>query len=223
MWWLVQPAFSGELPLTDRVEKMVVEVLQKSNGSSEEEVQHILCRAFPGLFTPSMEFIRACIESYGEELPGRPGYWLLHPREQPAARLGDLQSAREMLRRIGKGFGFESEGENPLLWKTGNGQPVRCFYLMGSSILSRFVYFSSPLPPDQCILVLPGSRSRLLALKLRNDPRLSETVAQGWGFLKLRHLRRLVERPNLNFALWESLLGEDPPLWEEARQINMFF
>jgi hypothetical protein len=93
---------------------------------------------------------------------------------------------------------------------------------MGSSVLSRWVYGGAPLPAGQCILVLPGSRSRPLAWKLKNDPRLNEVVGEGWRFLKLRHLRRLAVHQKMTLETWEELLKQDPPLWEGARQITMF-
>jgi hypothetical protein len=70
------------------------------------------------------------------------------------------------------------------------------------------------------VLILPGSRARLLSLKLRRDPRLAEAV-RGWRILKFRHLRDIAARQDMDLALWESLLDEDP-LTDEATQMQLF-
>jgi hypothetical protein len=79
-----------------------------------------------------------------------------------------------------------------------------------------------PLSPYKAVLVVPGSRSNLLAYKLKRDPHLAEAVAKGWRFLKFRYLRQLAEREDLSPVLWDELLDADPPILESPVQMTIF-
>ena len=70
------------------------------------------------------------------------------------------------------------------------------------------------------MIILPGSRARLLSYKLRRDPRLAKS-AQGWHFLKFRHLRELAAQEGLSADAWLSAIAEDP-LTDEATQMQLF-
>jgi len=148
--------------------------------------------------------------------------WHLAEQEKPTARRADMKAAVTMLNRLAEVLGYQASGDEPILWQDKAGQSVYLFYVMASSQISRFVLAEQPLPQRQCVLVLPGSRSSLLNLKLRRDPRLNAAVEAGWHLLKFRHLRQLAGMKNLTHGLWEELLDGDPPSWEEATQIPMF-
>ena len=90
-------------------------------------------------------------------------------------------------------------------------------------LASATVLPETPLPPRQCILILPGSRINLLMYKLHQDPRLSDIIARGWHILKFRHLRQFAARRDLSLAVWNELLDSDPPRWEDATQISILF
>ncbi len=187
-----------------------------------QEVDETIYQAFPGLLTPSSELIEACLTSYGETSGTQPMLWHLGGQEQPAARRHDVKSAITLISRLAEGLGYTAVGEEPILWQDKAGKNVYLFYVMASSQISRYVLAEQPLPPRQCVLVIPGSRSSLLNLKLRRDPRLNAALDSGWHILKFRHLRQLAEMSNLTHALWDELLDGDPPSWEEATQIPMF-
>ena len=222
MWWLVNTPDLEVLSLSDRIEQEVLHVLQEQSDISADELYARMCLLFQGLFTPSEDLVHACLESYGEPLQQTPNRWQLSDRETQANRQADILSVREMLRTLGQRLGYLHSGEDPLSWQSEDGQPGYYFYSLTSSIISRIVYSRSPITPSKCVLVFPGSRSKLLALKLQRDSRLAEEIASGWRFLKFRHLRRLIEREDITQDLWEILLGEDPPLWDEATQLEMF-
>jgi hypothetical protein len=220
-WWLANAADS-ESPLADRVEREVVTLLTRHKEIWRQEVDEAVYQSFPGLLTPSSELIEACLTSYGETVGNQAMLWHLTAQEQPAARRGDLKSAATLLSRLAGELGYKASGDEPIQWQDKAGQPVFLFYVMASSQISRFVLEEQPLPPRQCVLVLPGSRSSLLNLKLRRDPRLNAAVEAGWHILKFRHLRQLAGMKNLTHGLWDELLDGDPPSWEEATQISMF-
>lgn len=222
LWGLHSPVNSNNLPLTDRVEMELVRYLQKNPGSGLMELDEALCSLFPGLATPSTDLIQAILDSYAEPQPNQNRGWQLRSQENPNARRAEMQTMRVLLVNCAERLGYSVSGENPLDWRDKATKPVYHFFLLASSIISRFVLSPAGLDPKRCILVLPGSRSRLLAYKLRKDPHLAEETAAGWHFLKFRHLRQLSERTDLNLRLWDDLLDVDQPLLDEATQMTMF-
>jgi hypothetical protein len=222
LWWLAQLPAEADLPLSDRIEMEVVRFLDRHPGSSLAEIDRALCTTFPGLMTPPLELIQACLDSYGEASGSDPTMWSLCEREKPSVRQVNLQNVRRLMQQLSERLGYRADGENPIVWHSPSGQKSYQFYVFASSIISRFVNFPQELDPHACILVLPGSRSNLLAYKLQRDPRLAESVAAGWRFLKFRHLRRLIERDDLNPQTWDKLIDLDPPQWEEPVQLKMF-
>ena len=220
-WWLSAPQ-ENSLPLADRVEIEVVHFLQKHPGCQLAEVDEAMCRAFPGLTTPPVDLIEACLASYAEIAPAAAGGWHLRPGESAAARKADLLATRQLLERLAVHFGYECTGENPLMWTSRSEGEIFHFYPIASSIISRYVLGDEPVSPRRCVLVVPGSRSNLLAYKLKRDPRLAEAVASGWRFLKFRHLRDLAKRADLSPAMLEEELSEDPPILESPVQMTIF-
>jgi hypothetical protein len=239
-WWLVTPpARAAEplstpqsLPLADRVEIEVVRALQRNAEISFDDLDLALCELFPGLLTPPVELVRACLESYGEPVPSQPGSagqrnWRIRGSEAAAARRTDLQEMREGIEKIGACLGYATlERGSALIWQSKETQEEAWwFFRLASSIIARYVLAHPPGPLERCVLVLPGSRARLLNFKIRRDPRLEEAL-QGWRILKFRHLREMTaslgQRPaKLDLTAWESLIDKDP-LTDEATQMPLF-
>jgi hypothetical protein len=220
-WWLSTPP-ENELALADRVEIEAVHFLQKHPGSTLAEVDEAMCRTFPGLMTPPIDLIEACLASYAEVAPAVSGGWYLRSGESAASRKADLRSTHQLLEGMAVHLGYDCHGENPLIWSSGTSDEGFHFYPIASSIISRYVLSEETVSLHRCVLVLPGSRSNLLAFKLRRDPRLAEAVAKGWRFLKFRHLRQLAQRVDLSPAMLEELLDEDPPILESPTQMSIF-
>jgi hypothetical protein len=225
-WWLTgaTSATASALPLTDRIEREIVRSLQKNPVLPFTELEQALCAHFTGLQTPPVEVIRAVLESYGEALPGQPGIWRLRPGDTPAARRADLAAMHHHLTGLGHKLRFTVSSDSgdaypAVVYWHDSGEPAWSFYLMASSIISRYVLTPPAGAGGQRVLVLPGGRARLLAYKLRRDPRLAEAAA-GWRILKYRHLRDLSETAALTRDQWETLLDEDP-LTDEASQIRL--
>jgi hypothetical protein len=241
-WWLARdPVYienNAELPLADRVEMEIVRFMQKQADFTFEELEQRVCAQFPGLLTPTIELVRACLESYGEVIPPSPGsktgvdvvssaqfqHWRMRSSELAAARKADLQQIRTTLGEVGRRFGFTiNEHGSTLAWER-QGAVVWWFGLMASSIFSRYILAASPEAIGGRVLVLPGSRARLVSFKLRRDPRLQEAMSGSqtpWRFLKFRHLREMAEQADITAANWAALLDEDP-LTGDAVQMQLF-
>ncbi|MCL4559364.1 MAG: hypothetical protein M1281_01960 [Chloroflexi bacterium] len=215
-WGLFEPP--AAMSLSDRVETAISSTLQENPGYSWEALVLKLFTAFPGLQTPSLTFLKACLGSYGEQSPS--GGWQLRGQEQPDARRSDIAEIRRILARIGKQLGFRVRDETPLVWFDESGIPAFVFYPVISAALSPFIYANN-FPPERCLVVIPGSRVNLLTLKLKLDPQLSQAVSAGWRFVKFRHLRNLADNPLLTRETWQLQIERDPPEFIEA-QMNMF-
>ena len=232
LWWLapsaerpVAPDDPATYPLADRVEMEIVRFLQRQETFTFPELERAVCSAFPGLLTPPVELIRACLDSYGEAVPGRQGAFRMRAAETAATRKADLQEMRGLLEDTGKRLGFTvTEAGSTITW---SGDESWRFSLMASGIISRYVLgpireSAARSEPARHILVLPGSRARLLAHKLRRDPRLAEAAKPPEiRVLKFRHLRELAGNQNLTRQAWSASLEEDP-LTDEATQIPLF-
>ncbi|NPV85963.1 MAG: hypothetical protein HPY45_08145 [Anaerolineae bacterium] len=222
LWWLQQePVATQPITLSDRTEKQIIEQLFLSPSIHVPELEQTLCSLMPGLLTPSAEFIHACLESYCEQQPAS-NHWTLRPQETQQSRQTDLDTSRLLLSDVGKRLGFHPHGENPLLWQSEDGLVEYSYHFTATSIISPIIFNPSPTTAKHNVIVLPGSRSKLLALKLQQDARLAEAVKDRWLFLKFRHLRQLAKRSDLNQQLWNTLLSKDPPLWGDSTQIKMF-
>jgi hypothetical protein len=218
-WWLRQSA-DCSLPLADRVEKTLVTYLITHEESSFAEIESAIYQEFSGLLTPDGELLQQCLYSYAEETT--PNRWKLRPSELPATRRSDLTDAQAMLVQLAERLGLHAEDPSPVRWLNSDGDPQFWFYLKASAMLSG-VLLQPEAPLTKTFIVVPGSRSSLIAYKLKHDPRLQKAIEQGARFLKFRHVRALLERPPAALTLEniEEQLGTDP-LTETAPQMRLF-
>lgn len=222
VWWPAR-AVAGELPLSDRVEKQLLQSLLALPAVAEAHLLNELYSLFPGLLTPSTTLVTTILSSYAHHISEAPPVWQLNEQERPAFRQADLQTARKELLQLGKTLDYEvTHTERSLEWVE-NGQPAFLFQLLASSIISPYVLEGDTLPKGcRGVLVFPGSRSHLLAYKLLHNPQLARGVAHHWVFLKLRHLRRFLQQASPTRSQWQEHLTQDPPLWDEATQMRFF-
>lgn len=75
--------------------------------------------------------------------------------------------------------------------------------------------------PGQKIIVLPGSRSNLIAYKLKRDPNLRLLKGDKWQLVKFRQLRNLAGNPLLSRDLFNSQISGDPPEFHTS-QLALF-
>jgi hypothetical protein len=222
LWCLVEAPDNQTMPLADQIEMSVVRYLDRHPNTNLRLLDEAMCSQFTGLRTPSIGLLQACLESYAQPISQSAEDWQLKPREKPVLRQRDIQQVREKLIALGQRLNYQIEGENPLRWLSDTGETAYIFFLFASSMIGRFVYSPPAIPVSKCILVLPGSRAGLLAYKLQRDPRLAEAAKSGWRFLKFRHVARLGEIENIDRAHFDTVLAQDPVLWEEPVQMRMF-
>lgn len=218
-WWLVD-AREVKPPLAERVEQFILNYFKENLSAPFHEIERAACREFKGKLTPSPELIHSVITSYCE-FP-RPTSEMIQLREEEGykKRISDLHETRTLLIRTGKSFGFRvNEPETDLVEWERNDQTTAYRFLLKTScnLMDQIVQAPEEETTEQ-VFVLPGSRSRLIAFRMREDPRLASALTNHWHFLKFRHLRRLTAMESLTFDLWEDLLEGDPLLWEAPEQ-----
>ncbi len=205
-------------PLPDRIEIALVRYLQKNPRSTQLELEAMLNTEFPGLLTPSIGLIRAVLGSYAVEMGGR---FEIRPEDAPSVRSADLETTAGALISIAGQLGYSAlRQENPrrvVLWQEG-GQVVYAFHLIASAVIGRLLR-QNTLPPERCLLVLPGGRAGLLSYKLQRDPSL-KSIADRWKIMKFRTLRRLGEMTSISHQVWEKELSGDPI--EPPEQMKLF-
>ena len=210
-------------PLADRVEIALVRYIYKHPLCSWTELDAALCKTLPGLITPGTEMIQVCLDSYGQQEPPGSGQWRLRTSDTPQSRRADLETARRAIQQLGNKLGYSViQGEKtanqgllstasgiPYVWYTADGIKHYYFYIIASAAFGELA-MKVRTPARQSIIVLPGGRANLVAYKLRNNPYLREEIDKGWRFLKYRHLRLLLESPNLDVNTLDEQLGIDP-------------
>ncbi len=226
LWWLADPQQVTEA-LTDRVEGLVWKLLrQQSTWSLEELIQAVYAR-FPGPLTPDLTLVQICIESYSVQEEGDQGIRMLRsrPEDDPQQRTTELKDLRDDLVELGQRMGFKvrRKGHWDVRWQ----EEERDVYVFAISATARLApHLLTRQAADEgarrC-LVVPGGRAQLVALKLQRDPRLARAVeAEGWQFIKFRHLRRLIAKKELDRHVLKTVLGLDPIAEREAAQIPLF-
>jgi hypothetical protein len=216
--WLRETNQVDHVSLSDKYESFIIDYLHDNPGCSIQDVDSAICQAFPGLFTPESQFIRICLESYGQPDPNNENIWYLRPEDNPADRKVDIEKAYDYLHQIGERLGFEcKDAANKfscpyIRWISRTENIDYWFFVSVSSTIGEIVLFGDQ-PPARGYIVFPGSRANLLLYKLSRDLRLNKafTPSQGaWRFLKLRHLKSLSETPLLNRENLDQFLSLDP-------------
>jgi len=222
LWWLEGPAPSLESTLADQVEALVWASLAERPAWKPRELTEAVYARFTDRRTPDPALVRVCIDSYsvreGERL-------CLRPEDEPVQRAAERQALHANLAELGERLGFGV--------RRGNGWDVR-WLEEGRETYAFAISITAALAPHllagraiaagaQRCLLLPGGRAQLVNLKLQRDPRLARTVAaEGWQFIKFRHLRRLLAEEELDRHALKTVLGLDPIAEQEAAQIPLF-
>ena len=221
LWWLKEDSNSNnfsDLNIADQMEIAVVKLLTKNKTIKKEELENLFIQQFPGLQTPDTEWLQVILESYAVENSNKSGYWSLRNEDQPSSRREDLKTMQKQLNILAERFGYDQSEESPLVWsKEGSNQFY--FYLIASAVLSNVILRNevTPISPShKSIIVLPGGRANLVVYKLRLDPRLhrlcssdEQSELPGWRFIKMRHLRWLLDNAT-QFQAFQDQLTLDP-------------
>jgi hypothetical protein len=223
-FWLCEPE-DGVVPLADRLEINIVQLLQGQPGMHEAEIDRALCVEFPALETPERSAVRACLESYGEQVPPDSGYWQMREQDSPAVRREDLAMMQKLIHQFGERAGYRVAGDTDptpmgpfiLEWHEPAGAVRFAFYVIASALLSKVLMRRLPVD-HQAIIVCPGGRAGLIDYKRKTNPHLKHQLENHWYFVKFRHIRRLAEISQidpgniLDQLLLDPLSNQDPQM-----------
>lgn len=211
LWWGNFQVKPNQTSLTDRTEIECVNLLLNHPGCTLRELDNSLCTSFPGLLTPSLRFIEACLQSYTEGPLNITGKLYLRTQDSPQNRRRDLEEIMSLLSDLGStlSLNVNTMDDNHILWKDGRGNLYLAFTILTSAVFAPNVLPQS-FPTRQHIIVVPGSRANLITYKLKRDPRLKQVQEEGLRFLKYRHLRRLASDNQLTRTKFTQQLSLDP-------------
>jgi len=221
-WWLrsnIQIQKPPVIPLADRIETTILHYLIENPGGSLADLDRDVCGLFSGLFTPSVELLTTCLQSYGFEEPVGSDHWFLRSEDIPTSRQKDIAQIRKTLASIASPLGFMVTGEGPMIWVDPEGQIQYVIYLIESAAFGDIMN-QNRYPPPKCIIVMPGSRANLVLYKLRRNPYLNQNVTAGWRFIKFRHVYQMVRIPTLSRDNLDDILSQDP-FQETDNQIRL--
>lgn len=218
-WW-IRDAENAKSPLADRVEQAVARKLKDGEMLDLMMMDEEICRLFPGVQTPPLSLVKACLASYGVEEEGHPGLFSLRREDLAASREIEIQQITDLVCQIGERLGYRPAVGKGVTWYDKTNTPVYRFFIQASAAVEILVSDQGHHAEGN-IIILPGGRASLLSYKLSRDARLDSAAKSGWRFLKFRHLRTLAANPLLDGELWESQLDKDPPE-EEAGAMPMF-
>lgn len=218
-WWLKEVTSAGP-SLSDRIELLIQEILRSEITIQKLKLEKILNSHFPGLMTPSLALMDACLESYAEPLQEDPDTWKLRNQETSQARGKDLQDARDRIQKIGMLLGYQVIDDGRMFWKEKERNGFGFIIFDTCAFTDQLDVFREDEKIVR-VVVFPGSRAGLLIHKMQKNPYLEEKL-KTWHLLKLRYLRQLAERSPMTEPMFLTLLDGDPLLWEKAEQMPIF-
>lgn len=204
-WWLPDHT-NAEVPLADRVEQAVVELLRAQADWHTIDLLCAVYRRFPDHLTPDRALLATTIHSYAEEF--RFDQVRLRAEDQTVARAAEVQEVRQLLTEIGQRMGFEAVAhEQAVEW-------LKSY----TFVLQTTAELEPLLRRERGVLVIPGGRATLLQYKLARDARLREAH---WPLLKFSSLRRAAQQPDLTLQTFQFAFGLEPPIEQPATQIQL--
>lgn len=220
-WWLVDERQAGA-PLSERMEIALYDQLLQRPRLTLPEIESSLCQALPGRLTPEKEAMLVCLQSYADEGERQPPIYSLRKGEGPSARQDDMQELQYAIHQWAELFGYETQHQESLVhWFNNQHQLKWIFKITVNCQIAEFVFGQTSEDGIEKVLVFPGSHSRWLLYRLRQDARLQVLMSKNWHLLKFRYARWLATRQALTLEQWQKLLDGDPPVWESSTQIQM--
>ena len=221
LWWLVEP---GEVAsaLCDRVEIAAYKVLQGALALTEADFAAKVYTQFPGPLTPDADLVAACLHAYGDE--PTPGYWQLRKEDLPETRQAERKTITDRLLTLGRRLGYRAKVQAPFDAAWFDGEEVRAvFAVRWQAVLGEALALGDQAAGARFYLVIPGGRSALVSFKLHRNPLWQEAVDRaGWWFVKYRHVRQLVDQPEVDEYTLRTIVGLDPIVERETAQLPLF-
>ena len=198
------------VPLMDRVEQEVLQVLRTQRFITLLDVEVALCAALPGVLTPDRRLIERCLSSYAQE---QDEVWQLRREDEKIIRDADVEDVYRRLLKMGAQLTFQTMRKDHVVeWSAG--RKIYQFLVQPTALIREFLRYADD---PHFFLVIPGGRSRLIMEKARRDPRLEARLEAGGGLIKFRHIRRLAEEGLEDRSFFFERLLIDPPAYDDPQ------
>jgi hypothetical protein len=208
-WWFKFPsksvAFLESVPLSDRVESTVIQVLSTNVKISFDDILQFIFTKFPNALTPDTDSVMSVLKEYGAKT--KDGKWLLKPAIKDS--LDQHDNIVEMLCKLGEIADFSVYGDTAarrtelslydipkidrvkkidVLWYK-NRRVHYEFEVEHSTAISEAVIRGANIPyKTKRFIVIPKEREHYLAKRI-DEPFLKERlISDGWGFIRYDEL-----------------------------------
>ncbi|MDG6921494.1 MAG: hypothetical protein JRN59_08190, partial [Nitrososphaerota archaeon] len=205
LWWFNDPttiAFLQYVPLTERVEKVVLNVMNHNVVASFDDILQEVFINFPNALTPDTDDVRKIVEEYAD--PTKGGKWRLKPMVQKREKQHD--SIVESICQLGEKAGYKVYGDIPsrrhelgfsippsnlarikeidALWYRG-GKIDWSFEVENTTGITEAIIRAANIPyGNSRYIILPDEREALLAKKTEEPGLHDRIVNDSWRFIK---------------------------------------
>jgi len=232
-WWLAYPP-RKVIPLGDRVERVVREILGGRALQSRHEAMKGIYERFPGPLAPEPSLVNACLDSYGRQL--LTGHYTLRLEDRPEMLRKERREVLSLLSGLGARLDYDSrvmpaksghldaeKAERPdVVWEMG--EESLAFFWQGSASLQMILHSRGRESRfNQRYIIVPTRRTALLSYKIGRSSFWSQAMQEGgWAFIKSRHLQYLAESPSITHNDFSLCVGLDPLVEHPRTQLMLF-
>jgi hypothetical protein len=243
VWWLAGKGYPA-LPLGDRLEKSVCQVLRSEPDLEPDHLEDRIYSQFPGPFTPGPGLVEKCVESYGVRTPSTPT-WRLRTEDAPTSVHQEREETLDLLSGVGRRLGYQVVTRE----HSGRGLPAHGGSLRSGRLLrgldvswqdaeglchvfavkhtTRFGDILSGVAGRQDevqrYIVIPPRRLDLLRFRMETELLLRLALTDGrWQFIKLDHLKALSAREDLHRQDLTHIVGLEPLIERPEAQLPLF-
>jgi len=205
LWWFKDPSsisFLERVPLSERIEKAIINVLNRNYEIPLDNILQEIFIAFPNSLTPETSSIIQVLEEYAEKVKG--GKWRL--RQSVRDRQNEHDNIVEYLCILGEKAGFEVYGDTSkrrkklsfkipqqklsriqeidALWFK-DGKINYAFEVENSTGITEAIIRGANIDyPLKRIIIIPEERENTLSKKVK-EPALEERiVSDNWLFIR---------------------------------------
>jgi hypothetical protein len=214
-WWFKNPSsipFLERTPLSERVENSIIDLLNKFNEVTFNDIVQYIFTKFPNSLTPETSSIDSILKEYAEKVKG--GKWRLKPivqdRENEHDRIvqylcelgkkaryevyGDAHPWRTKLRLKMQQTKLARIREIDVLWYK-DGKIYYEFEVENSTGITEAIVRGTNIDyPLTRIIIIPEERENLLSRKVQ-EPMLAERIENDkWKFVRYRDFYALYAR-----------------------------
>ncbi|MBI4673160.1 MAG: hypothetical protein HY741_16015 [Chloroflexi bacterium] len=230
--WLEREAADAPPGLSERVERVVRELLRERRALSADEFQDAVLENFTALETPEIELPEICARAYAD---WREEIWEWRASDVRA----DLSRARTRAAQLGARLGYqvvEDAAPFELVWRVekiipasarGSIREERFFDDAYAFIFRARADFQELTTlraiPLHGLVVIPETQVELTAERLRRDPRWVKKIERaGWDFLRTPMIELLLREDYATRPEFHLAWGLNPPLAEGNEQLGLF-